>query len=117
MSWAVYLLTNEVNGKGYVGITSKDLDERWERHVLDSYSQRRGSNGRVYALYAAIKKYGEAAFSIETIEDGLTLQDAQKREGQYIRQYGTYASGRGGVKNRRGYNMSFGGEEPDETYY
>ena len=48
-AWAVYIVTNVMNGKQYVGLT-KSLEKRWDAH--------RRSNGSAPALHAAIKKYG-----------------------------------------------------------
>lgn len=107
--WSVYLLKNAVNDKGYVGITAKQLPQRLEEHIQSANPGRRGPNGRIYALQAAIQKHGGHSFSIELLEEKLTLAEAQVREGHWIKRLQTFASG----TVRRGYNMSFGGEEPD----
>lgn len=112
-NWKVYLITNQRNGKGYVGITSKTIQARYNKHIEDAYPGRRNPNGTLYALHAAIQKYGEEAFSMRVLEKELTLDDARKREVHYIKVLGTYGGGRG----RRGYNQSEGGELPDERVY
>lgn len=32
----IYLITNNVNGKQYVGQTTKTIEERWKRHCWQS---------------------------------------------------------------------------------
>ncbi len=32
----VYKITNKVNGKMYIGITTRSLEERWGQHCLDA---------------------------------------------------------------------------------
>ena len=104
MEWNVYLIQNEVNGKGYVGITTKSIDARLDEHVMDA------SRGSRNTLHAAINKYGSKESTIEILDiaDGLT--EAQQLETYYIDNLNTYASG---PLPRNGYNMSYGGEEPD----
>ncbi len=110
--WKVYLITNNINGKGYVGITSKPIEVRLSNHIRDAYPGRRNPNGTLYALHAAFQKYGEENFSISELQIGLTLSEARLLERHYIEKLGTYGSRRG----RRGYNQTLGGEIPDEAY-
>ncbi len=112
--FTVYLIRNKVNGKGYVGITIKPLTDRLARHIRDALEKKRfAPNGKRYPLHAAIEKYGSHNFTIEELERAYGLTEAQEREAHYIVELGTYASGRG---PRRGYNLSYGGEEPDLPY-
>lgn len=110
--WKVYLITNASNGKGYVGITSKAIELRLREHVRDAFPGRKNPNGTLYALHAAIHKYGQERFSICELEVGLSLAQARARERYHIETLGTYGGGRG----RRGYNQTLGGEMPDEAY-
>ena len=112
--WVVYLITNESNGKGYVGITNerhKTIYDRLEDHIkMASDGGRRSPNGRLYPIHAAIRKYGEENFSVKVLENKyFDLEDAQELETYYIKKLNTYASG----SARGGYNLTFGGEEPD----
>ncbi len=102
--FSIYLVTNKINGKRYVGFTAKPWKRRFEEHVE---AARAGSR---HALHAAIRKYGAANFEIELVESALGLSEAQDREEHLIDHYDTYASGAG---TRRGYNMTRGGDEPD----
>lgn len=55
----IYIITNEVNGKKYVGQTIQSLKNRWWDHT--KRSSKRGSP----ALRGAFEKYGRENFSIE----------------------------------------------------
>lgn len=57
----IYKITNLVNGKIYVGQTTKSVAKRWSEHV----SNRGNDSGMLIAR--AIKKYGAEAFSIEEV--------------------------------------------------
>jgi group I intron endonuclease len=58
----IYLITNTINGKRYVGQTIKSLNKRWSQHKIDS------RNYSELALHRAIRKYGPNVFSVETLE-------------------------------------------------
>lgn len=57
----VYLVTNNINGKKYIGQTSQSLNKRWNRHKKP-FNHRRNSY-----LYNAIYKYGAENFSIKAL--------------------------------------------------
>jgi group I intron endonuclease len=59
----IYLITNLVNGKQYVGQTLlKPPMKRWERgHIIKAGAGTKGP------LYSAIRKYGKKSFSFEVI--------------------------------------------------
>ena len=63
----IYKITNHINGKIYVGQTTKSLKERFQKHCWgttenDSYHLN-------MAIKKAIKKYGKENFTIELIEE------------------------------------------------
>ena len=89
----VYKITNLLNEKIYVGITSKSLEERWKNHVKKINSK----NPTRLAL--AIKKYGIENFQIELIEYTLF---PNLREIYWINFYKSFGL--------RGYNATPGGE-------
>ena len=62
--YEIYQLTNTINGKSYVGFTSKSTDERWKRHIINS---RRGVKTH---LYCAIRAHGEEAWGVTILECG-----------------------------------------------
>lgn len=89
----VYLITNIVNGKRYVGQTTKTLSQRWGQH------QRKGD---CIVLYKAVIKYGASNFIIESICEPPTIELMNELERECILRYCTQ------VPN--GYNVTGGGE-------
>ena len=94
MSAIIYLLTNTVNGKQYVGQTRSKLHERWSGHCK---SARRGSTAY---LHNAIRKYGPEVFTHTVLEE-TTPEEVNDREMYWIATLNTKESG---------YNMTDGGE-------
>lgn len=72
----VYLITNQVNGKQYVGKTSVPFSLRFERHV----SQSRNADKYLHSINYAIKKYGAENFNIELIESFQKTQMLETHE-------------------------------------
>lgn len=67
----IYQITNTVNGKFYIGKTTKSAEERLRKHI---YNARHGTE--TY-LYRAMRKYGEDSFSISIIEETSDLNDRE----------------------------------------
>jgi group I intron endonuclease len=88
----VYLVTNTINGKQYIGKTTSSLLRRKSHHGY-----------RGYALYNAIKKYGREAFVWETLCI-CSIEELDEKEKFFIKLYNTCIS-TGGV----GYNIQLGG--------
>jgi group I intron endonuclease len=96
----IYKATNKVNGKCYVGQTTKTLNERMISHLS---SARNNVNGTSIIFHNALNKYGFNNFEWEILEvleteDRMVLDE---REKFYIKECGTFS--------RNGYNMSEGG--------
>ena len=91
--WAIYIITNKVNAKQYVGIT-KNRKRRWSQHL--------GANGSAPALHAAIKKYGADQFVFSHICDAFDFDAACDIETLLIKQHNTKAP--------CGYNITDGGD-------
>lgn len=90
----VYKITNDVNGKMYIGQTSRTLDERFDEHLSELHKKR--SIGR--PLYDAMRKYGTEHFHVELIEE---TDKPKEREIYWIEYYGTF---------KNGYNATLGGD-------
>lgn len=88
----VYQATNLVNGKRYIGVTSKTLERRRYGHHYDA---RKGRN-KVFSK--AIRKYGEAAFEWKILHDYLFSEDAMQAEARFVEML------------KPEYNMTLGGE-------
>jgi len=95
--YEVYLITNRVNHKKYVGVTKRGYRCRFREHIS---SAKCGSNN---LLHCAIRKYGESNFSVELIKSNVSTDDIGNVEQYYIEYYNSY------YKNRCGYNMTIGG--------
>lgn len=90
-----YRITCHVNGKCYIGITTRGLKRRWGGHVDAA------SCGRKTKLAAAIRKHGAENFSIEAIAEAVCRDDLLEIERILVGQYDSM---------RRGYNMTVGGD-------
>ena len=93
----IYLVTNLVNGKKYVGQTKQGHTVgRWKEHnvIREDYNT---------IFHNAIKKYGAENFSVKVIEDNISDGDIDQREIYYIDFYNTFHA------NGHGYNMTKGG--------
>lgn len=92
--YKVYLLTNTVNGKQYVGRTSQSLKNRF-------------NDGKGYSqsyMYFDIEKYGWDKFNKVLIKDGLTKDESCELEKKMIKELNTQETG---------YNRSEGGLDKD----
>lgn len=98
MSFEVYCITNKVNGKLYVGVTTKGYKNRFANHVRYS----RGSRGSCRALYNAMRKYGQDAFSVELIDTASSFEEMNQLERKHITQMGSL--------HPNGYNLTDGGD-------
>jgi group I intron endonuclease len=90
----VYLITNLVNGKRYVGQTSKSLEERFKGHCANKSG--------CFMLSQAIQKYGTGNFSIEPVVEIDTKVLANEFEKEFIIRYCSKAP--------NGYNLTDGGD-------
>ena len=83
----VYLITNTLNGKQYIGMTKRTLDARWNSHCSDA---RRNSP---YRFHAAIRKYGEENFKREVLYENLEIGECRILEESMIVEYDTMTNG------------------------
>lgn len=93
----LYLITNTVNGKKYIGVTGQSLSRRWANHRAEA---RCGSTRR---FCRAIRKHGPDAFMCEVLSTHTTAEEAKAAEVAAIHCHGT--AGR-----RTGYNATLGGD-------
>jgi group I intron endonuclease len=91
----IYVITNEVNGKQYVGQTIKTIEKRWKQHLRDIKRQA------LPHLYHSMSKYGIDKFSIRELYECHTQEELDFAEIFYIALLGT--------KSPNGYNLTNGG--------
>ena len=93
-NYCVYMHTNKINGKRYVGQTCKKPEYRWV-------------NGKGYKgsphFFSAIQKYGWNNFEHQIIAEKLSKQEADNLEKELISKYKTQ-------NEKFGYNLTLGGE-------
>ena len=91
----IYKITNKINGKSYIGLTTTSLKKRWLGHKYSSKTEN-------YPLYYSIRKYGIENFTIELITECYSKQELNSKEKELIIFYK--------CRNRDfGYNLDEGG--------
>ena len=95
----VYKAINNVNGKLYIGYTTKSLEERANIHFYKSKSTK-GKHYN-YVFSSAIRKYGFENFSWEILQTCKNIEECLKTEINLIAKYNTLSP--------NGYNISKGG--------
>lgn len=91
----IYKLTNKLNRKSYIGLTTKTLSERFEAHSGRAISEKS-------AVQKAIRKYGKENFSIIEIDNANSKEELIAKEIFWIKEFNTF--------NGFGYNLTFGGD-------
>jgi group I intron endonuclease len=91
----IYLITNKINGKQYVGQTTRTLSERMGRHKASAYGVPKHAVGR------AIAKHGFENFGVEILAEANTREELDLLEIKFIEECNTL------VPN--GYNLAGGG--------
>ena len=105
-TYQIYLVTNKINNKKYVGQSIKreipgkrrNYLIRWQQHVKESFRPKRRRN----KFHDAIYHYGEDAFIVELIEDDIEESLIDEREIYYIEYYDSFGE--------NGYNSTKGGQ-------
>ena len=94
----IYLITNRVNGKRYVGQTVNTLKHRWNLHVGHSRNPKRSG-----VLCSAIRKYGPENFEMKVLAKCDSMEEMNHRETYYINKIFKTLS-------PNGYNLDSGGK-------
>ena len=95
--YTVYLITNQINSKKYVGVTKRNYLERYKEHLHSANS------GSTSLIHCAMRKYGTVNFQVSILESDVPDEVAGQREQHYIAELDTF------YKNGHGYNMTLGG--------
>ena len=91
----VYLISNDINNKMYIGATITSIAERYSKHIYDTFNTADNS-----AIHHAIRKYGKEHFFIKQLEE-CSINNVFEREQYWIKFYNSYENG---------YNETIGGE-------
>lgn len=83
----IYCITNNINGKKYIGMSGRELDARWKTHCSAA------RNGSPFRFHSAIRKYGEDNFTKEILYEDLSIEDCRTIEEQTIAEYETVVYG------------------------
>lgn len=97
----IYIITNDVNSKVYVGQTVKSLKDRFCGHTCDS-------NKSNMLIRKAILKYGKQNFHISLLEE-CDISEMDEREIYWISYYNSCDS-------KHGYNILPGGSRSTFSY-
>lgn len=97
MRFKIYIIENLINGKVYVGKTSKSVEKRWNDHLKKAKAKE---NRR---LYDSINKYGSENFKIAELDSADDEEKINEMESWYIHIFRSY-------NKEYGYNMTFGGD-------
>lgn len=88
----IYKITNDINNKVYIGLTTQTIAIRWRKHLENAQYVD-------YHLYRTMRAYGVKHFYIEQIEE-VKDELLPEREQHWIQLYDSY---------KNGYNMTVGG--------
>lgn len=82
MEGIIYLVTNKINNKVYVGQTINTLNRRRINHLAAA----RNENDNLY-FHRAIKKYGEENFDWKVLDKANNQEELNNLECFYIKKY------------------------------
>lgn len=92
--YKAYLITNQLTGEPYVGITERKLRDRWKQHLVG------GTTGTGYLLHKVMQRDGIENFTFEFIACTIDRHNLHLLEVQLIEQYRSV---------ELGYNQTRGG--------
>jgi len=95
----IYKATNLVNGKNYVGQTTRTLEKRKREHLTD-YKNDKKTKSKYF--YRSLNKYGEDSFVWESIDTAKTQDELNIKEKFWIKELNSISP--------NGYNLTNGGE-------
>lgn len=91
----IYKITNLINNKIYIGLTTRTVESRWKEHCRHNSQM----------IDKAIEEFGKENFSIETIEE-CEEENLDEREKYWITYYDSF---------NNGYNNTLGGRDNNYT--
>src|SRR5216684_3806056 len=105
----VYMILNLINGKMYIGRTTRLLTDRWEEHIQVAYRSKEASTYKAQhkLIHRAIKKYGVHNFEFRIIQELSSFEGMCEAEKYWVAFYKTNACR---YDKEFGYNLTDGGE-------
>ena len=98
----VYKITNNINGKIYVGATTHSIMQRWREHINTAYGNSKDNKS---LFKKAIRKYGKENFTVEMIKRCYGKNELNNSEIEWIEKMNSFAF----KDNSNGYNSTIGG--------
>lgn len=77
----VYKITNKVNDKSYIGVTTQILQKRISEHKCRAHKE----GGQKNKFYAALNKYGLENFDVKVLSECKTKKELQNKEIELIK--------------------------------
>lgn len=91
----VYVITCTLNGKQYVGQTTRGAGKRWKEHQINS--RRHHSH-----FHHSLKLYGASNFTMNVVDRADTVEELDEKERHWISVLGTLTP--------NGFNLTTGGD-------
>lgn len=85
---SIYMITNKLNNKKYIGQTKREVSERLKEHLEIAYHTKRNLH-----LYNAMRKYGIENFEVTILKTDLPENKLDEWEIYYIGKYDTLENG------------------------
>ena len=92
----IYCFTNKINGKKYVGQTTRGIEKRVAGHCQSISSKR-----DIGLFQRALRKYGREGFDVETLDTANDQSELDTLESKYVALFNTICPA--------GYNLTTGG--------
>lgn len=92
----IYVITNQINNKKYVGQTTKTIEKRFKGHIRASKNLKNN-----FIIYQAFRKHGIENFIIELLDTANNKIELNEKEVFWISKLQTFGT--------LGYNMTPGG--------
>lgn len=80
----IYAIRCNETGRIYIGL-STDIDGRLRNHLANLRTGKHPAS----LLQEYFDRYGEESLSLFVLEEGLTIEEARRKEQEYIAEYGT----------------------------
>jgi len=95
--YLIYVIINKINGKKYIGSTTRGIKQRWKEHKKDARKKQ------IMSISKAIAKYGHDNFDIKVIMECWNLDHMNSYEKFFIKEFDS-------MNYEKGYNRHIGGE-------